>query len=303
VKIAVVGTINLDTIELPGGQVEESFGGLLYTILPLALLTDPGTTIFPVANLGQDVEKPVRDILYHYPRISQEGIQVVSEKNNHVYLRYTSDSEREEVQLGKLPPVVFDQLVPFLDAEVMLVNFISGRDMSLETLEELRAHTRARIFMDIHSLSLGIDERGQRFLRPLPQWRRWAATADVVQMNRQEARLLSGSRLDSNGDLLAFGRRVLETGPSVVLITLGGEGSLMLAASGGSVVLERFPPSRPAQVRDTTGCGDVFLAAFVAEHIRSGDAHRASRYANLVAGSKSGLKGVEELPALDKLVR
>jgi hypothetical protein len=300
-RIVVIGTINLDTIELPGGQVEKSFGGLLYTILPLAMLTAPGATILPVVNLGRDVEAPVRDILSHHSRISQEGIRVVPEKNNHVFLRYTSHSEREEVQLGDLPPVTFDQLVPFLEADIILVNFISGRDMSLETLMELRRHTKAAIYIDIHSLSLGIDRRGRRYMRPLPRWRQWVTQADVIQMNHGEARLLSESELDSDEDVLSLGREVMKAGPSILLITLGAAGSVMLTSSGGEVCLERFSPSRPSQIKDTTGCGDVFLAAFVAEHVRSRDAREASRYANLVAGEKSGLKGIEQVAALGKL--
>jgi len=300
-RIAVLGTINRDTILLPGGQVREGYGGLLYSSLSLAILAQPGTIIVPVVNLGHDVEGPVRAILSRHEQISQEGIRVVPERNNRVLLRYTSDSEREEVQQGGLPPLTFEQIDPLLDADVLLVNFISGSDLSLETLQEVRANTLATIYTDIHSLSLGIDRQGRRYMCPLPQWPQWVGQADVVQMNRGEARSLYGTPLDSDKHLLSFGQRVMAAGPSVLLITLGAEGSAMIGASGEGVQLERFRAHSPMQIKDTTGCGDVFLAAFVAEHVRSGDSQKASRFANLVAGVKCGLSGIEELEALAEL--
>jgi hypothetical protein len=299
-KIAVIGTINRDTIERPDGQVKKSYGGLLYSIFTLALLSPPGTTILPVLNLGEDIEEPIRSLLSSYDSISQKGINVVEEQNNHVYLRYRSESEREEIQLGGLPAVGFDQLVPYLDADIFLVNFISGRDLSLETFSRLRASSCATIYTDIHSLTLGIDERGRRYPRTLPQWDRWVAKADVVQMNRTEARSLSGSRLDEEIDLLRFGRAVLTAGPSLLLITLDAQGSL-LVSNAGDLSVERFPPHRPSRIVDTTGCGDVFLAAFVVHHAYSGDAREASRFANKAAGVKGRFMGIESIGMLAEL--
>jgi len=294
-RIAVIGTINQDTIELPDGQVKHSYGGLLYSILTLAQLTPSGATILPVLNLGRDIEGPIRALLSRFAAISQEGINVVEEKNNHVYLRYLSNSEREEIQLGGLPAVSYDQLIPFLDADVFLVNFISGQDLSLETFSRLRAGTGATIYTDIHSLTLGIDRRGHRYPRPLPQWPRWLAQTDVVQMNKAEARSLSGSRLDEDADMRRFGRAVLDAGPSALLVTLDARGSLLATDSGGGLCVERFSPNRPGRIVDTTGCGDVFLAAFVARHAYSRDLRESSRFANRVAGIKSGWYGIGEM--------
>ncbi len=300
-RIAVIGTINQDTIELPDGQVKHSYGGLLYSILTLAQLTPPGSTILPVINLGRDIEDPIRALLSRFTAISQEGITVVEEKNNHVYLRYLSNSEREEIQLGGLPAVTYDQLIPFLEADVFLVNFISGQDLSLETFSRLRAGTAATIYTDIHSLTLGIDRQGRRYPRPLPQWPRWLALADVVQMNQAEARSLSGSRLDQDGEVRRFGRTVLDAGPSALLITLDARGSLLVTDSGGDLSVERFAPHRPGRIVDTTGCGDVFLAAFVARQACSKDFRESSRFANRVAGIKSGWYGIREMDQLAHL--
>jgi len=297
-RIGVVGTINRDTIELPDGQIKRSFGGLLYSIFSLAMLTPPGTTILPLVNLGRDVEKPVRDILSLFESVTQKGIRVVEQENNHCYLRYHSGREREEIQLGGLPAVTFEQLAPFLDVDVFLVNFISGQDLSLETFSRLRSGTRAAVYTDLHSLTLGIDERGRRYRRLLPQWPRWAAQTDVLQMNRAEARSLSGSPLEQDAEVRCFGREVLRQGPSVLLITLDADGSLLVTGSDKDLIVEHIPPCRPQRVVDTTGCGDVFLAAFLSRHACGGDPLASSRFANRAAGIKAGLCGIEEMGRL-----
>jgi sugar/nucleoside kinase (ribokinase family) len=275
----------------------------LYSIVPLALLAEGKTTVLPVVNLGRDVSSPVMTILSRYPRISMEGISLVQEKNNHAFLTYCSESDRKEVLRGGVPSLSFEQITPFLVADVFLVNFISGRDLSLETMKLIRAHTGATIYMDIHSLCLGIDGEGRRFWRHIPRWQEWVAQADVVQVNRGEAQLLAGSHVWSEKELLSFGRAVMAAGPSLLLVTLGSEGSLMVTGSGENIHTQRFSPHPPPAIVDTTGCGDVFLAAFVAEHARSGDAQRASRFANQAAGMKCGLSGIEDLEALRELRR
>lgn len=300
-KIAVIGTVNRDTILFPDGHKRESYGGLLYSIVPLALLAEAGTTIFPVVNLGRDVSAPVMAILSRHPRICMEGISLVQEKNNHAFLTYRSQSDREEVLRGGVPPLSFEQISPFLAADLFLVNFISGRDLSLETMKLIRAHTAATIYMDIHSLCLGIDQEGRRFWRQIPSWQEWVAQADVVQVNRGEAQLLSGSHVWSEEELLSFGRTVMMAGPSLLLVTLGSEGSLMVTRSGKNIHIQRFSPYPPPAIIDTTGCGDVFMAAFVAEQARSGDAQRASRFANQAAGKKCGLSGIESLEVLQNV--
>jgi len=300
-KIVVIGTVNRDTIIEPRGEARESFGGLLYTLLTLALCTEEGTQIVPVFNLGQDAAQRVLAFLTPYPQVSLDGIQIVPEMNNHAILTYRPHGDRIEVLDGGVPAIEFRQIVPFLPADILLVNFISGKDLSLDAMMQLRSSTQATIYADIHSLTLGIDSRGRRYWRQFPQWPSWTSQMNVVQVNRGEARLLSQSIMEADADFISFGEQVLETGPSMLLITLGAEGSAMVTSFGGHVCLDRFVTHASHRVRDTTGCGDIFLAAFVAENARSGDPHRASQFANQMAGARCALGGLEELSQLDRL--
>ena len=72
-------------------------------------------------------------------------------------------------------PIPFERIRRHLDADALLVNMVSGYDLTLETMDEIRMTVRGRgvpIHFDYHNLTLGIGAGNQRMRRPLPEWRR-----------------------------------------------------------------------------------------------------------------------------------
>ena len=59
-RIALLGTINRDTIYTADGVTTESYGGLLYSILALAEIASSQVAIYPICNVGADMEAIVR---------------------------------------------------------------------------------------------------------------------------------------------------------------------------------------------------------------------------------------------------
>ena len=58
-RIALLGTINRDTIHTADGVTTESYGGLLYSILALAEIASSHVAIYPICNVGADMETVV----------------------------------------------------------------------------------------------------------------------------------------------------------------------------------------------------------------------------------------------------
>jgi fructose-1-phosphate kinase PfkB-like protein len=106
--------------------------------------------------------------------------------------------------------------------------------------------------------------------------------------------VLAGRVLRDEAEVRAFGADVLECGPDAVSITRGDAGSWLVYSDG----LEAFPALNLDEVMDATGCGDVFLAGFTLEFVRSGDVRAASRFAHRVAGMNCCLRGIEEVGGL-----
>jgi sugar/nucleoside kinase (ribokinase family) len=301
-KVTVIGTINKDTIIFPNGKRAESFGGILYNLSALSGLGGKWMEIYPVCNLGYDVYNQVERILKKYDNVKLNGINKVRRKNNHAYLLMGKENQREEILRNRVPVLSFTRIKPFLDNDAILVNFISGFDISLNTLRRVRKNTDAMIFLDMHSLTLGIHKNGKRFFKTPKSWREYLKQADLVQTNLLELFVLSGKKLESSKDIRDFGNYVLSLGPKVLLVTMGEDGAVMIYRDGRVCKFKKCEGIKVRGFKDTTGCGDVFLAGFLAYYLYTGKLSQSLDFANRFAAEKCKISGVEGVAELLKKI-
>jgi ribokinase len=83
---------------------------------------------------------------------------------------------------------------------------------------------------------------------------------DVLILNESELGALAGQTVPE-GDEVDAARRLLETGPAAVVVTLGGRGVLVVDSHGVTSV----PALRVVAV-DTTAAGDAFVGALAARY-------------------------------------
>lgn len=293
-RIALLGTINRDTIHTADGVTTESYGGLLYSILALAEIAADRATIYPICNVGRDMEDVVREKLAPYPQVKLDGIRFVPGKNPHCFLDYDAQGRKRETLRYDVPQLSLSQIEPFLGCDAMCFNFITGMELALETAQGVHESAAGLLLMDVHSLTLGIDDNRRRFWRVPPQWKAWVGCVDVVQMNEQEGALLAGESLDGEGATCRFASRVLAAGPSALIITRRYRGSeLIVQDDRAEVAIHRFAAAPIGEPRDETGCGDTFLMGYTWAFLNTGDRAVASRFANRVAGINVCLRGIE----------
>jgi ribokinase len=104
-----------------------------------------------------------------------------------------------------------------------------------------------------------------------------ARQADVLIVNESEARELLGWGSDEN-DWSSAASELRERGPQTVVITLGGEGVLVLGQR------EWRLPALKVEVVDTTGAGDAFCGAFAAQIAQGAEVDRAAQI-GVIAGA------------------
>jgi D-beta-D-heptose 7-phosphate kinase/D-beta-D-heptose 1-phosphate adenosyltransferase len=98
--------------------------------------------------------------------------------------------------------------------------------------------------------------------------------------NRQEAQLATGLSINRPEDAFAVGRRLVETlGMEAVLVTLDRDGMALVHADGRAELV----PTRPRQVYDITGAGDMVLSV-VGLCLASGAGYAESAALGNVAG-------------------
>ncbi|ERG64307.1 hypothetical protein L332_07550 [Agrococcus pavilionensis RW1] len=123
---------------------------------------------------------------------------------------------------------------------------------------------------------------------------------DLVKPNETEASLLTGIRVDSRESAERAGRWFVDRGAGAALITMGGEGSVLVTAASVS-----HHESVRVDVVDTTAAGDAFaghLAASIARGLPIEQAIRRAGAAGAITvtrrGSSSSVPTASEVDAL-----
>ncbi|MCY7362544.1 MAG: hypothetical protein LH629_10850, partial [Ignavibacteria bacterium] len=74
----VIGEPCVDIIHKADGEKIHSYGGILYSVISMAVLCNHNDYVTPVMNLGEDEFENVINILKKYPKIKTDGINKVS---------------------------------------------------------------------------------------------------------------------------------------------------------------------------------------------------------------------------------
>ncbi|MFC1563944.1 carbohydrate kinase family protein [candidate division KSB1 bacterium] len=301
-SIAVLGTVCCDEIYRPGYKVQKAFGGLYYNIITLAQLMTDNDSIYPVCKIGEDDYDNIIKEFTRYKSIKLDFIRKYPGRNNTVTLKYYSDTERIECSTNLPEKYTIDELLPLPDAQLFLLNFVSGIEMNYNTFNALKKRLKMPMVVDMHSIFLGFRENGERFYRRHMNWKRWQETGEVVQMNRTEAELLAGGAFKDPDELETFGQHLLSKGTEVVIITLDIEGVLLIWQKEKKNYSEKIPVYKFGETLDPTGCGDIFSSAFSYKYMSGCDPLESCDFASRVAGVRAVQHSSGELHSLRDLL-
>jgi hypothetical protein len=297
-RVGVIGSFVWDIIygRDPRRDPVEEWGGITYALSAFDAALPDSWQIVPLAKVGSDLWPHARQFVNGLRRNAPDAMPIeVPDANNRVRLEYATDELRSEILRGGVPPWTWIGLRPLLrDLDALYINLISGFELDLETLQLIRRHFSGPIYVDLHSLLLGIQPDGTRFPRPIADPRAWFACADLLQVNEQEMSMMAP-------DPMALAATAMHAGVQSLLVTLGKRGVVYFLAPGFDRLADRQRPEelRNGTVRtalvpgeavdnpgDPTGCGDVFGATYFSR-LLTGDTFAVALKAAIHAASRN----------------
>ncbi|HEY6292169.1 MAG TPA: ribokinase [Terriglobia bacterium] len=119
------------------------------------------------------------------------------------------------------------------------------------------------------------------------------ALADILTPNETEAKALLGHDPQAEIPPGALARELIGRGAKQVVLTLGGDGALIVTASAETLV-----PAISVPIVDTTGAGDAFNAGLAVALATGSDLESAVRFAVVTGGLAVSKEGV--IPSLPR---
>ena len=287
-KLLVIGNSVVDNINFSGKKSLKP-GGIFYTVTALNNFKESQDKI----SLITAVDKK-HYLLFEeeYEKLNEKIFEHV-ESVPKVWLKVEKDSERHEKYENINQNLSFN--IKDLNLyDGILINMITGFDITLEQLKTIRGNFKGLIYFDVHTFSRGLDDDFKRHFRTIPGFNEWASNLDIVQVNKNE--LFTLSEKENEEEII---KEVLGFGIKYLIVTLEEKGAKILFIED-NVVKSIYEPAINVNIKNKVGCGDVFGAVFFYSYIsqRFKSIDKALRLANIAAGYTASYAEMSEFKNL-----
>ena len=259
------------------------------------LLTKEIETITPggiyYSALGHEIIKEDKDEIYLntviescnenlfsavYDNLNKKYIRIENEIPK-VFLTVHEDKERDECynKVTKNLEINFSELNSF---DGIQLNMVTGFDVTINQVEQLRKNFRGLIYIDVHTLSRGLEGDMKREFRTIPEFDRWAKSVDIIQVNENE--LLT---LDDETAPKKIIMKILNFGLKFIIVTKGHLGAKVYWLHNEEIN-SIFVSAIKVNSGNKIGCGDIFGSVFFYFYLKTSDLNTALNKANYFAG-------------------
>ena len=271
-NILVIGHSVVDKI-IKGEDYSIKPGGIFYTVVSLLSQIGPGEKIFLCSNIDDENAK-----LFNvaYKHVENQFLQNVN-SIPHVELAINEICERNETYSEFAENLVLPK--KDLDRfDGILINMITGYDLSLVQLKELRRNYNGIIYFDVHTLSRGVDNEMNRIFRPIKDFSEWAKYIDILQTNESELQTLSNKNEESE-----IVEELFSYGINQIVVTRSEKGATAFYKDLDSINYV-YKKALKLNSINKVGCGDVFGGVYFYNYIKNKNILLALEQANKYAG-------------------
>lgn len=240
-KLLVVGSIALDSVETPFGKEENILGGSAsYFSLAASMFTD----VCAVAVVGRDFPEEHLD-LFRSKGIALNGVKREIGETFRWEGKYGYDLGDPETLGTHLN--VFENFKPVLPEEYRDIEYVFLANIDPELQLSVLNQVKNPKVVACDTMNYWIENKPDALKEVIKR-------VDILMLNDSETRILA-----KEPRITHAARTVLEIGPRVLIVKRGEYGALMFSKEGIF-----WAPSYPLEeVIDPTGAGDSFAGGFM----------------------------------------
>ena len=241
VDVIIAGTVALDSVKTPFGEVKEILGGsAVYASVAAKNFSRPGI----VAVIGKDFPKAHVNFL-ETMGVDVAGLETQSGDTFRWEGYYDYDMNQAHTVDTKLNVLAsFDPKVPDAYRNAKYV-FLANTDPEIQMKTLKQMHKPRLVMMD--TMNFWIESKKEALKRMIEQ-------VDVIVTNDAEAR-----QFFDTPNLISAGRSFLNMGPKAVIIKKGEHGAILFTENSCFSA-----PAYPLEkLVDPTGAGDSFAGGFI----------------------------------------
>lgn len=272
-NITIVGSVALDSVRTPRGEVIEALGGSATHASMSASFFSP---VNLVGVVGTDFPEEHVE-LFRSRRVNVEGLQRVEGKTFRWKGFYDEDLNTAHTLMTDLN--VFADFQPKLPQNYAQSEylFLGNIDPELQSLVLDQMERPKLVVCD--TMNFWITSKRAALIETLKR-------VDIALLNEGEAR-----QLCETNNLLKAAKRVLELGPKAVIIKKGEDGAMLVQDNGHIFISPTYPIE---EVSDPTGAGDSFAGGFLGYLAYTDDLSNENLRRAIILGSVMASYNVEE---------
>lgn len=277
-KILLIGSSVLDYIHQDNLCLNKP-GGVFYSALGLSAIRPKLLDLYLLTNYTNNYYQLVSNIYNNF----NLSLSSITKDIPIIHLIINPHKEREECYQNLSTSLIIPNKIKYNIFNGILINMITGFDLSLSTIQDIRQNTKASIYCDIHSLARGIDENNKRNFRKIPEVEKYLNCFDIIQVNETE--LLTISKFDKKEEIIDH---VFNCGIKGLIITKSNKGVEGYYKTEKGIKDINLKANKVNTV-NTVGCGDIFGSIFFYSYICNQDFEHSLQLANYYAGIFSSL--------------
>lgn len=254
-KLLVIGHSVADVIIRPGESRLQP-GGLFYSASTIREIASDNDELFLCTQIDKNHFNLFENVYNSFNLSLSEEVNSIPL----VELKVDGNSERHEhyKNISSRLNINFAELYEF---DGILINMVTGFDIDLLQMKELRKRSDSTIYFDVHTLTRGIDDNMNREFRTIPDFNSWAANIDILQCNERELLYLSNN---NNPDEII--NEMFECGIQILCLTKGING-VRIYYKHKDEITSYFRATKNRSMNNSVGLGDAFGAAFFYSYI------------------------------------